>query len=126
MPCSRRIVASLDDLSTELLIIGDIQLSFVVQEFVEFFSLEKVVNQSARAFLAKYFKGLGNFDFAIGAVSNFLFEFRRFGKDSGGKRGEAFGIKNQLVLVVFSISDLEACRTRERVGNTVLLAWLVN
>jgi hypothetical protein len=44
MLCCGRIVASLDDLSTELLIIGDIQLSLVIKESVEFFPLEKVVN----------------------------------------------------------------------------------
>jgi hypothetical protein len=75
MPRYRRIVASLDDFGMELFIVGDIQFSFVVQESVKFFSLEKVVNQSARAFLAEYFESLGNFDFAIGAILNLLFEF---------------------------------------------------
>jgi hypothetical protein len=74
MPCGGRIVACLDNLSTEPLVVRDVQLSFVVQESVKFFPLEKVVNQSARVFLTENFEGLGNFDFAIGAVSNFLFE----------------------------------------------------
>jgi hypothetical protein len=64
-------MAGFDDLGTELLVVWDVQFSFVVQESVEFFPLEKVVNQSARAFLAKDFEDLSNFKFAIGAVSNF-------------------------------------------------------
>jgi hypothetical protein len=55
MPCGRRIVADLDDLGTELLVIRDIQLSLVIEESVVFFPLKKVVNQSARAFLVKDF-----------------------------------------------------------------------
>jgi hypothetical protein len=94
MPCGRRIVASLDDLSTELFVVRDVQLSFIVQESVEFFPLEKVVNQSARAFLAEYLEGLGDFDFAIGAISNLLFKCRGFGKGSGGKHDEAFRVQN--------------------------------
>jgi hypothetical protein len=85
-------MAGLDDLSTKLLVVRDVQLSFVVQESVEFFPLEKIVNQSVRAFLAKHFQGLDNFDFAIGAVSNLLFECQGFGKGSGSKRDEAFWI----------------------------------
>jgi hypothetical protein len=119
-------MAGFDDLGTELLIIGNIQLSFVVQESVEFFPLEKVVNQFARAFLVKNFEGLGDFDFAIGAVLNFLFECRRFGKGGSGKRNEAFRVQNQLISIVFSVRDLEARGMRERVGNTVFLARLVN
>jgi hypothetical protein len=92
MPCGRRIVAGLDDLGTELLVVRDVQLSFVVQESVEFFPLKKVVNQSARAFLAENFEGLSDFDFAIGAVSNLLFECWGFGEGGGSKRDEAFGV----------------------------------
>jgi hypothetical protein len=92
MPGSGRIVAGLDDLGTELLVVGNVQFPLVVEESVEFFPLEKVVNQSARAFLMKYFESLGDFDFTIGAVSNLLFECRGFGKGSGSKRGEAFRI----------------------------------
>jgi hypothetical protein len=76
-------MASLDDLGIELLIVGDIQFPFIVKESVKFFPLKKVVNQSARSFLTKYFKGLGDFNFAIGAISNFLFEFQRFSKGGG-------------------------------------------
>jgi hypothetical protein len=126
MPCGRRIVASLDNLGTELLVIRDIQFSLVIQESVEFFPLEKIVNQSARAFFAKDFEGLSDFDFAIGAVSNLLFECRGFSKGGGSKRDEAFGVQNQLVPVIFGVHDLEARRTRERVGDTVFLARLVN
>jgi hypothetical protein len=67
-------MAGFDDLGTELLVIRDIQFSLVIEESVEFFPLEKVVNQSARAFLAEYFEGLSNFNFTIGAVSNLLFK----------------------------------------------------
>jgi hypothetical protein len=126
MPCYGRIVAGLDDLGTELLVVWDIQLSFVVQESVEFFPLEKVINQSARAFFAKDFEGLSNFDFAIGAVLNLLFECWWFGESNGGKCSEAFGIQDQLIPIVFGIRDLEARGTRERVSNTVFLARLVN
>jgi hypothetical protein len=122
MSCSGRIVAGLDYLGTELLVIRDVQLSFVVQESVEFFPLEKVVNQSARAFLAEYFEGLGDFDFAIGAVSNLLFECRGVGEGGGGKRNKAFGVQNQLVPIIFGVRDLEARGTRKRVGDTVFLA----
>jgi hypothetical protein len=125
MPCCGRIVAGLDDLSTELLVVWDIQISFVVQESIEFFPLEKVVNQSARAFLTKDFKGLSNFDFAIRAVSNLLFECRGFGEGGGSKGDKAFRVQNQLIPIVFSVRDLEARGTRERVGNTVFLARLV-
>jgi hypothetical protein len=125
MPCGGRIVAGFDDLGTEILVVRDVQLSLVVQESVEFFPLEKVVNQSARAFLAKDFKGLSDFDFAIGAVSNLLFECRGFGKGRGSKRDEAFRVQNQLVLIIFSVRDLEARGTRKRVGDTVFLAQLV-
>jgi hypothetical protein len=76
-------MASLDDLGIELLIVGDIQFPFIVKESVKFFPFEKVVNQSARSFLMEYFKGLGDFDFAIGAISNFLFEFQRFSEGGG-------------------------------------------
>jgi hypothetical protein len=92
MPCGGRIVAGLDDLGTELLVIRDVQLSLIVQESIEFFPLEKVVNQSAGAFLAEHFEGLSDFDFAIGAVSNLLFECRGLGKGGGGKRDKAFGV----------------------------------
>jgi hypothetical protein len=92
MPCHRHIVAGLNDLGTELLVIGDIQLSLVVQESVEFFSFEKVVNQLVRAFFTKHFKGLSNFDFTIGAVSNLLFECQGFGKGSGSKRNKVFRV----------------------------------
>jgi hypothetical protein len=92
MPCGGHIVAGLDDLGTELLVIRDIQFSLVVQESVEFFPLEKVVNQSARAFLAKDFKSLSNFDFAIGAVSNLLFECQGFGEGRCSKRDEVLGV----------------------------------
>jgi hypothetical protein len=126
MPYGRRIMAGFDDLGMELLVIEDIQLSLVVQESVEFFSFKKVVNQSARAFLAKDFEGLSNFNFVIGAVSNLLFECQGFGKGSGGKRDEAFRVQNQLILIVFSIHNLEARGTRERVSDTVFLARLVN
>jgi hypothetical protein len=126
MPCGRRIVAGLDDLGTEFLVIGDIQFSLVIKESVEFFPLEKVVNQSARAFLAEDFESLGNFDFAIWAVSNLLFECRGFGKGGGSKRDKAFRVQDQLIPIVFSVRDLEARGTRERVGNTVFLARLVN
>jgi hypothetical protein len=125
MPCGRRIVASLDDLSTELLVVWDVQLSFVVQESVEFLPLEKVVDQSARAFLAKDFEGLSDFDFAIGAVSNLLFECRGFGEGGGSKRDKAFGVQNQLIPVIFGVRDLEARGMRERVGDTVFLARFV-
>jgi hypothetical protein len=108
MPCCGRVVAGFDDLGTELLIIRDVQLSFVVQESVEFFPLEKVVNQSVRAFLMKNFEGLGDFDFVIGAVSNFLFECRGFGKGSSSKRGEAFRVQDQLVPIIFGVRNLEA------------------
>jgi hypothetical protein len=108
MLCRRRIVAGLDNLGTELFVIGDVQFPFVIQKSVKFFSLKKVVNQSARAFLAKHFEGLGNFDFAIGAVSDFLFKCRGFGKVSGGERNEAFGAENQLIPIVFSVCNLEA------------------
>jgi hypothetical protein len=126
MPCSGRIMAGLDDLGTELLVVRDVQLSFVIQESVEFFPLEKVVNQSVRAFLAKDFESLSNFDFVIGAILNPLFECQGFGEGGGGKRGEAFRIQNQLVPIIFSVRDLEARETRERVSNTVFLARLVN
>jgi hypothetical protein len=126
MPCGRRIVAGLDNLGTKLLVAWDVQLSFVVQESIKFFPLEKVVNQSTRAFLAEYFKGLSNFGFAIGAISNLLFECRGFSKSGGSKRDEAFGVQNQLVPIIFSVRDLEARGTRERVGDTVFLARLVN
>jgi hypothetical protein len=125
MPCGGRIVAGLDDLGTELLVIRDIQLSLVIEESVEFFPLEKVVNQSARAFLAENFEGLGDFDFAIGAVSNLLFEYWGFGKGGGGKCDEAFGVEHQLIPIIFSVRDLEARGTRERVCDTVFLARLV-
>jgi hypothetical protein len=94
MPCCRCIVASLDDLGTELLVVWDVQFPFAIQESVEFFPLEKVINESARAFLVKYFEGLSNFNFAIGAVSNLLSECQGFGKGSSGKCGEAFGIEH--------------------------------
>jgi hypothetical protein len=126
MPCSRRIVASLDDLGMELLVIGNIQFLFVIEESVEFFSLEKVVNQSVRTFFAEYFKSLSDFDLTIGAVSNLLFEFQRFGKSGGGKRGKVREVKDQLIPIVFSVRDLEMYRVRERISNTVFLAWLVN
>jgi hypothetical protein len=84
------------------------------------------VNQSVRVFLAKYFKGLSNFNFAIGAILNLLFEFQRFGKGSGNKRDKARGVKDQLILIVFSVCDLKAHRARERLGDTIFLAWLVN
>jgi hypothetical protein len=119
-------MASLDNLGIELLVIRNIQLSFVIEESVEFFPFEKIVDQSARIFLAKDFKGLSDFDFAIGAVSNFLFECRGFGEGCGGKRDKAFGVQNQLVPIVFSVRNLEARGTRERVSNTVFLAWLVD
>jgi hypothetical protein len=122
----RHIVAALDNFNMEFFVVGDIQFLFVVKESVEFFPLEKVVNQSARAFLTKYFKGLDNFNFAIRAISNLLFMFRRFGKGSGGKCNKAIGVKNQLVPIVLGIHNLEACRTRERVGNTIFLAQLMN
>jgi hypothetical protein len=126
MPCCGHIVASLDDLGMKLLVVGDVQFSLVVKESVEFFPLKKVVNQSARAFLAKDFEGLGDFDFAIRGVSNFLFECWGLGKGGSGKRNEAFRVQNQLILIVFSVCDLEARGMRERVGDTVFLAWLVN
>jgi hypothetical protein len=119
-------VAGLDYHGTELLVIGDVQFSFVVQESVEFFPLEKVVNQSARTFLTEHFEGLGDFDFAIGAVSNLLFKCRGFGKGSGGKRYKAFRVKDKLIPIIFSVHDLETQGVRERVGNTIFLAWLVN
>jgi hypothetical protein len=55
MPYRRRIVVDFDDLSTELFVVRDIQFLFVVKKSIKFFSLEKIVNQSARAFLAEYF-----------------------------------------------------------------------
>jgi hypothetical protein len=119
-------MAGLDDLGTELLVIRDIQLSLVIEESVKFFPLEKVVNQSARAFLAKDFEGLGDFNFAIRAVSNFLFECRGFGEGGGGKRNEAFRVQNLLIPIVFSVHDLKAREMRERVGDTVFLIRLVN
>jgi hypothetical protein len=119
-------MAGLDDLGTELFVVRDVQLSFVVQESIEFFPLKKIVNQSARAFLVKDFEGLSDFNFAIGAVSNFLFKCRGFGKGGGGKRGEAFGVQDQLIPIVFSVHNLEARETRERVDNTIFLAWLVD
>jgi hypothetical protein len=119
-------MACLDNLGTELLVIRNVQLFLVVQESIEFFPLEKVVNQSARAFLLEDFESLGDFNFAIGTVSNLLFECRGFGKGGGGKRDEAFGVEHQLIPIVFSVRDLEARGTRERVGDTVFLAWLVN
>jgi hypothetical protein len=79
-------VACLDDLGTELFVIRDIQFLFVVKKPIDFFPLKKVVNQSVRAFPVEYFEGLSNFDFAIGAISNLLFKFQRFGKSSSGKR----------------------------------------
>jgi hypothetical protein len=126
MPCCGRVVAGFDDLGTELLVVRNVQLSFVVQESVKFFLFEKVVNQSARAFLAKDFEGLSDFDFAIRAVSDLLFESRGFGKGGGSKRDEAFGVQDQLIPIVFSVRDLETQGTRERVGDTVFLARLVD
>jgi hypothetical protein len=126
MPCGRHIVAGLDDLGTELLVIRDVQLSLVIKESVEFFPLEKVVNQSTRAFLAEDFESLSDFDFAIGAVSNLLFECRGFGEGGGSKRDEAFGVQNQLVPIIFGVRNLEVRGTRERVSDTVFLARLVN
>jgi hypothetical protein len=126
MPYSGRIVAGFDNLGMKLLVVGDVQFSFVIQESIEFFPLEKVVNQSTRAFFAKHFEGLGDFDFAIRAVSKFLFECRRLGEGSSGKCDEAFGVKNQLVPIVFGIRDLKASGARERIGDTIFLARLVN
>jgi hypothetical protein len=85
-------MAGLDDSGTELLIVRDIQLSLIIEESIEFFPFDKVVNQSARIFLAKYFEGLSNFDFAIGAVSNLLFKCRRLGEGSGSKHNKAFKV----------------------------------
>jgi hypothetical protein len=119
-------MAGLDDFGTKLLIVGNIQFSLIVQESVEFFPLEKIVNQSARAFLAKDFEGLGDFDFTIGAVSDLLFEHRGFGKSGGGKHDKVFRVQDQLIPIVFGVRDLEARGTRERVCNTVFLARLVN
>jgi hypothetical protein len=118
----RRIVAGLDDFGMELLIVRDIQLFLVIEESIKFFPLEKVVNQSARAFLVEYFESLGSFNFTIGAVSNLLFECRRFGKGSGGKCDEAFGVQDQLIPIIFSVCDLKTQEMRERVSNTVFLA----
>jgi hypothetical protein len=126
MPSSRCIVAGLDDLGTELLVVRDIQFFFVIQESVEFFSFEKIVDQFVRAFLTEYFESLGDFDFLIGAVSNFLFECWRFGKSGGSKHDETFRVKYQLIPIIFSICDLKTQEARERVGYTVFLAWLVN
>jgi hypothetical protein len=126
MPGYRCIVAGLDDLGTELFVVGNIQFLFVAQEPVKFLPLEKVVDQSPRAFLAEYFKGLSDFNFTIRAVLNLLFEFQGFSKSSGGKHNKAIRIKDQLIPIVFSIHNLEVRRARERIGNTVFLAWLVN
>jgi hypothetical protein len=103
-------MVGLDDFGMKLHVVGNIQFLFVVQESVKFFPLKKVVNQFAKTFLVEYFEGLGNFDFAIEAVLNLLFEFQRFDKSSGSKHDKVFRVKNQLVLVVFSIGDLKACR----------------
>jgi hypothetical protein len=65
MLCCGCIMVGFDDLGMGLLVIGDVQFPFVVEESIEFFPLEKVVNQFARAFLVKHFEGLGDFDFAI-------------------------------------------------------------
>jgi hypothetical protein len=126
MPCCGHIVAGFGDLGTELRVIRDVQFPFVIQKSVEFFPLEKVVNQSARAFLTENFEGLSDFNFAIGAVSNLLFECRGFGEGGGSKCSEAFGVQNQLIPIVFSVHDLETQGMRERVGNTIFLARLVN
>jgi hypothetical protein len=69
---------------------------------------------------------LGDFDFVIGAVSNFLFECQGLGEGGSGKRDEVFRVQNQLISIVFSICDLEVRGTRERVSDTVFLARLVN
>jgi hypothetical protein len=119
MPCHRCIVAGLDDFGMELFVVRDIQFLFVVEESVEFFLLEKVVDQSARAFFTKYFESLSDFDFTIEAISNLLFKFWRFGKGNGSKCNKMRGIKDQLIPIVFSIRDLKACRARERVCDTV-------
>jgi hypothetical protein len=126
IPYCGRIMAGFDNLGTELLIVWDIQFLFVIQESVKFFPLEKVINQSARAFLAKYFESLSNFNFMIGAILNLLFECRGFGEGGGGKCDKAFGVKDQLILIILSIGGLEAQGPRERAGNTIFLARLVN
>jgi hypothetical protein len=126
MLCGGRIMAGLDDLGIELLVIRNIQFPFIIEESIEFFPLEKIVNQSMRAFLVKNFESLDNFDFAIGAVLNLLFECQGFGKGGGGKCDEAFRVEDQLVPIIFSVRDLEAQGTRERIGNTIFLIQLVN
>jgi hypothetical protein len=126
MSCHGHIVASLDNLGMELLVVRDVQLLFVVQESIEFFPLEKAVNQSMRAFLAENFEGLSHFDFAIGAVSNFLFECWGFGKGGSSKHDKTFRVEDQLVPVVFSVCDLEAQGVRERIGDIIFLARLVD
>jgi hypothetical protein len=123
---SRCIIAGLDDLGTELLVVGDVQFPFIIQESIEFFPLKKIVDRSARAFFAEYFKSLSDFDFAIGAILNLLFKCRGFGEGSGSEHDKSFGIEDQLIPIVFSVCDLEAQGMEERVGNTVFLARLVD
>jgi hypothetical protein len=74
MSSCRWVVTGLDDIATELFIIGNIEFSFVINESILFFPFKEAVEESAGSFGFEGFEGLSHRGFAIQAVLDALFK----------------------------------------------------
>ena len=110
---SGRVVTGFHDLATKFRVVGDVQFAFVIQQTVEFFPLEYAVGETSRAFLFQGDEGVSDFGFAVGAIAYALFEGWGLSESGRGDCLKVFGPKNNLIVVVFSVSDLMFGKARE-------------
>jgi hypothetical protein len=114
MSGGRGVMTGLDDVATELFIVGDIEFSLIIDKSVLLFPFKEAVDESMRSFGFERLESLSHRGFAIQAVLNALFKrwHRNFGRAEieccSSKSIEVFGRQYDLVVVVFSIRNLMA------------------
>jgi hypothetical protein len=112
MPSSRGVMAGLEDVATELFIIGDIEFSLVIDESVLLFPFKEAIKELTRSFGFERLECLSHRRLTIQAVIDVLFKQwrRNFGrakiKCCSSKLMEIFGGQYNLIFVVFSIKNL--------------------
>jgi hypothetical protein len=114
MSSSRGVMAGLDDVATELFIIGNIEFSLVINESVLLFPFKETAKELTRFFGFERLESLSHRGLAIQVVLDAL--FKQWRRNSGrakikccsNKTMEMFGRQYDLVVVVFSIRNFVA------------------
>ena len=101
-----RIVTCFDNFTVEFVVIGDVQLAFVVEQTIQIFPLEYAMDETSRAFLLQGDEGLSDFSCSFGIFANALFRSRGLGEGSCRDGFEVLGLEDNLIMVVLGVCDL--------------------